>query len=444
MSGVDPFGLPDDLDKTRIAPTTRTPLDQTEQVAIRNTPVTARHAARNHPNTLIVAFADVLEIAPELENVKGPSDVEGTRIRMLTELTRARDNAVASGHSLSVANEASWSVAALVDDLVLNTPWGATSQWPSKTLVAEMYGQVDAGTRFFAKLEELERNPARHPELLELMALCISFGFRGKYRVPDRSGARSLPDLQASLTKLIVSPDDAALPLSLRWQGADAPNEPARFPIPLWVIPVIAAMMVLIIYSVIAARMGGEAEKLAPLAAELPPAEQAEIVRLPRPDRGLPTPQPVFELLPIINEKVPASLVQTVKGTETVSLVTLTLRSTNPELFRSGRANLDNTFQPMVVGIADAISENSELIGSVHVIGHTDSIAVKSSNPFASNQRLSEARAQSIAELLWDYGVRDTEISSEGRAAREPVASNDTREGRAANRRVEIVVQKRI
>ncbi|TIV17698.1 MAG: OmpA family protein, partial [Mesorhizobium sp.] len=60
------------------------------------------------------------------------------------------------------------------------------------------------------------------------------------------------------------------------------------------------------------------------------------------------------------------------------------------------------------------------------------------------NQRLSEARAETIAKLLVQAGVPPESISSEGRAETDPVADNSTREGRALNRRVEVLVEKRL
>ena len=118
------------------------------------------------------------------------------------------------------------------------------------------------------------------------------------------------------------------------------------------------------------------------------------------------------------------------------------MQSTNPEVFRSARADLNTAYDPLIESVAGVIIENAELISQVTVIGHTDSIPVQRSNPFASNQGLSEARAKRIADILAGHGVDPSIISSEGRAATQPIADNGTREGRARNRRVEIRIQK--
>ena len=90
------------------------------------------------------------------------------------------------------------------------------------------------------------------------------------------------------------------------------------------------------------------------------------------------------------------------------------------------------------------VLDNKELIGKITVVGHTDNVRLQKSNPFASNQRLSEARAETIAKLLVQAGVPPESIAAEGRAETDPVADNSTREGRALNRRVEVLVEKRL
>jgi len=71
----------------------------------------------------------------------------------------------------------------------------------------------------------------------------------------------------------------------------------------------------------------------------------------------------------------------------------------------------------------------------VQVVGHTDSDGAAS-----YNQRLSERRADTVANVLLSGGVRSSRINAFGRGEDQPVASNLTAEGKAQNRRVEIVI----
>ncbi len=68
----------------------------------------------------------------------------------------------------------------------------------------------------------------------------------------------------------------------------------------------------------------------------------------------------------------------------------------------------------------------------IEIAGHTDNVGSD-----AYNQKLSEARAKSVREYLLSKGIKDVNITSQGYGEAEPVASNDTDEGRQENRRVE-------
>jgi OOP family OmpA-OmpF porin len=71
----------------------------------------------------------------------------------------------------------------------------------------------------------------------------------------------------------------------------------------------------------------------------------------------------------------------------------------------------------------------------VQIEGHTDSVGSD-----AYNQRLSERRARTVAEDLGAHGIAPTRLTVSGRGEAAPVSSNDTAEGRAQNRRVELRV----
>jgi len=72
---------------------------------------------------------------------------------------------------------------------------------------------------------------------------------------------------------------------------------------------------------------------------------------------------------------------------------------------------------------------------TLQIEGHTDSVG---GNEF--NQQLSERRADSVRDFLAEQGVPGSSITARGFGKTQPVASNDTPEGRQRNRRVELVV----
>ena len=72
---------------------------------------------------------------------------------------------------------------------------------------------------------------------------------------------------------------------------------------------------------------------------------------------------------------------------------------------------------------------------TVQVIGHTDSEGTA-----AYNQDLSERRARAVASVLLEQGVSGSRVVPIGRGEAQPIASNNSSEGRRQNRRVEIVI----
>jgi len=76
---------------------------------------------------------------------------------------------------------------------------------------------------------------------------------------------------------------------------------------------------------------------------------------------------------------------------------------------------------------------------SIVVEGHTDNLPVEQSK-WSSNWQLSAARAVAVVQTLQDYGVAADRMSGAAYGDTRPVQSNDTPEGRAFNRRVDIVI----
>src|SRR5207248_9848703 len=105
-------------------------------------------------------------------------------------------------------------------------------------------------------------------------------------------------------------------------------------------------------------------------------------------------------------------------------------------LFTTGTARLLPTARERLDEVAEALKTES---GAQFLVeGFTDS---RGSEP--RNLRLSQARAEAVRDYLVGHGVDDARIRALGKGADRPVASNATADGRANNRRVEIIVTRR-
>lgn len=96
-------------------------------------------------------------------------------------------------------------------------------------------------------------------------------------------------------------------------------------------------------------------------------------------------------------------------------------------------ADVNATFYPVLNKVAQTLREYDKTV--IEVAGHTDSTGSDS-----YNQTLSERRASNVAAYLSGQGVPGARMVTVGAGEAHPVASNDTEEGRAQNRRVEITI----
>lgn len=105
-------------------------------------------------------------------------------------------------------------------------------------------------------------------------------------------------------------------------------------------------------------------------------------------------------------------------------------------LFSSGSAELKPEATDVLTRIADKLKE---IPGKIAIEGHTDNVPIRNSI-YKSNWELSAARASSVLHFLLQKGLAPDRFVIAGYGEYRPVASNDTEEGRAKNRRVEIII----
>jgi chemotaxis protein MotB len=111
-------------------------------------------------------------------------------------------------------------------------------------------------------------------------------------------------------------------------------------------------------------------------------------------------------------------------------------------LFPSGSAEVNPKGKEALSKVATVLNSNADI--NIDVEGHTDSLPIHN-RVFADNWSLSTARATSIAHVLIDeYHVSPAKLVASGRSSYDPVATNATPEGRAANRRTEIILEPKL
>jgi chemotaxis protein MotB len=111
---------------------------------------------------------------------------------------------------------------------------------------------------------------------------------------------------------------------------------------------------------------------------------------------------------------------------------------TDKVLFDSGHATLKPTATPILTEVSHLL-DSTRFSNGIRVEGNTDNVPI-SGGEFLSNWELSTARANAVLEFFLHHGVAESRFTVAGFADQNPIAPNETADGRALNRRVDVVV----
>jgi chemotaxis protein MotB len=118
----------------------------------------------------------------------------------------------------------------------------------------------------------------------------------------------------------------------------------------------------------------------------------------------------------------------------------LTVELAEKIFFDSGSATLKKGGKEVLKKVGEALKGYENKV--IRVVGHTDNVKVAKSlqGRFPTNWELSVARATTVVRYLQDVGIPPQRMVPSGRGEYDPIAPNDTREGRQKNRRIEIML----
>jgi type VI secretion system protein ImpK len=383
-------------------------------------------------NPLVACAGDLLSVAGELRGSASHRDPDGLRDQLVQQVRSFETCARARGLPDTVVLPARYVLCALLDESVLDTPWGSHSIWSRQGLLVSFHNETWGGEKFFDALERLLAYPAGNLNLLELMYLCLAQGFEGRYRVRD-GGRDQLERVRANLYQTIrAQRGEPEHELSPHWRGVAPRRDPLIQQVPLWVLSAAAGLLLLGLFAAFTFALSRDSDpvylSLAGLDRGIPDLTDRPRRPLVRPPP--PPPPAALTLRTLLADDIAAGRVAVADGPRGE---TLTLRGDG--LFASGQASIAAAFVPLIERIGATLAR---LPGPVLVTGHTDSTPIKTLR-FPSNWHLSQARAQEVAARLGRITGDPARFTAEGRADTEPVVPDNPRDPR--NRRVEILLQ---
>ncbi len=379
-------------------------------------------------NPLVAAANPLLGLVPRLRQAQHP-DPLGLRETLARAVSlfelKAAENGVA--HEALIA--ARYALCTFLDETAANTPWGE-KVWAQRSLLVQFHNEAWGGEKFFVLLGKLAEHPAEHRQLLELFYLILSLGFEGRFRVLD-NGRAQLAGVRERLARLLVQERGPVEPaLASEWRTSSRQAAPLRERLPLWVSAAVVALGLALVYAGLSFTLNRKSDATFSAILALRAHATPTAVTTSTPTASAPAQAP-DRLAHFLADEIAAGTVW-VQDLADRSIVV----ARGDTLFEAGSATLAPDFARLLERIGDA---TARIHGSVLVRGHTDDRPIRSVR-FPSNWHLSQARADAVAQLLRPALGEASRVRTEGRADSEPMASNASAEGRARNRRVEIIV----
>jgi type VI secretion system peptidoglycan-associated protein len=353
--------------------------------------------------------------------------------RQASEAISRYEQAISAGYPEETRQRAKYVLCATIDDIAQNLPsiGHDGAEWARRSLVVQFFRENIGGDRFWQLVDDLLARPGQNAELIELFHSCLAAGFEGRFRVmPD--GKRRLHEIMSKLYGALEHPRSLSMQeISPRWKGLAAPLKKVGLWSHVALAAAAAGLLMLIIYAVLRLVLMSTGEDSWAAVRGLTPETPLRLSRLGAPPPAAADSQQVSRLRTFLEPEIRQKLVTVEEDASTVRV-----RTTVGQLFQSGSDRLETGRQQLFERIGRAVEAEK---GSVTIEGHADSDKV-SSLAFPDNLALSKARAETVAGIIRDMLSNPGRISAKGFGDSQPIASNDTADGKSKNRRVEIVV----
>lgn len=414
-------------------------------------------------NPLLAAAANLLILFGRLRTGMVEMDAQPLMEHVTRELADFEQNAVSRGADPHEAQVAKYALCGTADDIVQNLPGADRGVWIQYSMVARFFQRRDSGVGFFQEAEKAMQSPGQRFNLLELMLVCLSLGFEGQYRTAPNGAvelARIRSAIYETLRRVKARPDDD---VSINWAAVPMGGRRKFGGVPMWVFAGIAALLIVGSYATLSTLLNREGGQVATTLTTMHPnVNRLSLIRTAAIQAFVPPPADTSQLDRIrglLSEQISNGAVEVGEKGDYIFI-----RVGNALLFNSGSATVKPEFQEVAGHIISVLNAEP---GPVRIVGYTDSAGSAS-----KNQSLSVARAEGVAAILHE-GLQDpncqpetammttpdgqqvevllnpadpacasqaNRLTVEGKGEADPIGDNATAEGRAQNRRVEVML----
>ena len=397
-------------------------------------------------NPIIAAASDLLILLGRLRTGMVEMQAIPLRDHVVNAIGAFVQKAQEQGVDVEDIRIARYALAATADDVVQTIPGADQGYWQQYSMAAELLQDRAAGIGFFARLEEVVALPMQRRHIIELMLTCLALGFEGKYRT-EPNGAMTLMRLRTEVYQRLRS----AVPrpghdISISWLPVILGGRRRAAALPIWIVGSVAAAMVVALFATLSWILSNEAQ-----------ASQEKMLALHDINRTI-TLEPDLSGIAVTTasdadpslgaisdtdqfDRIKAAFAPEIEA-GTIAVNTkgeyIAIRMASLK-FRSGRETLAQNVQPLIEKIASTLEQEP---GDIVIEGHSDITRLSGTGRFTSNEKLSEARAQTVHDLLAPLLSDQTRLSVTGLGPIEPINTARTKAAYAQNRRVEVLIRK--
>lgn len=376
-------------------------------------------------NPVIDSATTLLSLAIELKQATQINNINMLHKQCMSHIKEFEQQLRQDDISSETIAEARYAICSLIDEIVLNSPWGANSIWSTKSLLSVFYKQTWGGEQFFKIIHERVKVALNNQHLLELMYLCLQLGFKGKYRVEDNGFERLEVEKEQLYAVLKKLQPEQEKDLSPRWRSNVTDLIEKQRAIPLWAVGILTVTILLGLYLSFSYQLSQKAEPVYNSIASLVPENRANqassesVINYAK------------NLRQLLSTEIERGLLQVVEDIDHVAIII-----TSNQMYSSASAQINENSVALIEKIGQIATTTP---GHIQVVGHSDDQKIFTAK-YHSNWELSLARANSVVRILNQNQNLSGRVTAEGRGSAEPRVANDTDVNRALNRRVEILL----
>lgn len=145
----------------------------------------------HHPkaglNPVADAASHLFSVLGKLKTLTTYRQLEKLQQELIQEVNSFQDTVKTLGYNAEYVIVCKYILCATFDDIISNTNWGAQGQWDCYNLLAAFNQDTQHQNKFFSIMERAIKEPSHYIDLMEVMYICLSMGYKGQYRTTEHS-----------------------------------------------------------------------------------------------------------------------------------------------------------------------------------------------------------------------------------------------------------------